>query len=98
MSRIAAARQAHVEANRSASCKACPSLTPPRDPVLAEAHAHWHDYGKSPRAGRKVGHATVCAPDSRQVAATLERLGRALRREAQVAPVVAALAQAVRRP
>ncbi|HQW64696.1 MAG TPA: 5-(carboxyamino)imidazole ribonucleotide synthase [Pseudomonadota bacterium] len=64
---------------------------PPRDPVLAEAHAHWHDYGKSPRAGRKVGHATVCAPDSRQVAATLERLGRALRREAQVAPVLAAL-------
>jgi len=64
---------------------------PARDPVLAEAIAHWHDYGKSPRAGRKVGHATICAPDSRQVAATLERLGRALRREAQVAPVLAAL-------
>lgn len=67
---------------------------PARDPVLAEAIAHWHDYGKSPRAGRKVGHATICAPDSRQVAATLERLGRALRREAQVAPVLAALGNA----
>ena len=51
---------------------------PPRDPVLAEAHAHWHDYGKSPRAGRKVGHATVCAPDSRQVAATAWRTSRKL--------------------
>jgi 5-(carboxyamino)imidazole ribonucleotide synthase len=69
---------------------------PARDPVLAEADAHWHDYGKSPRAGRKVGHATICAPDSRQVAATLERLGRALQREAQVAPVLAALALATR--
>ena len=26
--------------------------------VLSEPGAHWHDYGKSPRAGRKVGHAT----------------------------------------
>jgi hypothetical protein len=26
MARVAAARQARVEANRSASCKACPSL------------------------------------------------------------------------
>ena len=69
---------------------------PARDPVLAEAIAHWHDYGKSPRAGRKVGHATICAPDSRQVAATLERLGRALQRAAQVAPVLAALGEAER--
>ncbi len=69
---------------------------PARDPVLAEAIAHWHDYGKSPRAGRKVGHATICGPDSRQVAATLERLGRALQRTAQVAPVLAALGEAGR--
>ena len=71
---------------------------PARDPVLAEAIAHWHDDGKSPRAGRKVGQATICAPDSRQVAATLERLGRALQREAQVAPVLAALGHASRNP
>ncbi|MBP6597042.1 MAG: 5-(carboxyamino)imidazole ribonucleotide synthase, partial [Arenimonas sp.] len=27
-------------------------------PVLGESCGHWHDYGKSPREGRKVGHAT----------------------------------------
>ena len=30
-------------------------------PVLREAGGHWHDYGKTPRAGRKVGHATLRA-------------------------------------
>ena len=34
---------------------------PAAAPVLSEPRAHWHDYGKSPRAGRKVGHATLCA-------------------------------------
>ena len=60
-------------------------------PVLAEAGAHWHDYGKSPRAGRKVGHATLCADDPLDLAATLARIGHALGREADVAPVIAAL-------
>lgn len=31
--------------------------------ALSIAGLHWHDYGKQPRAGRKVGHATICAPD-----------------------------------
>lgn len=34
---------------------------PARDPLLAEAGLHWHDYGKSPRPGRKLGHLTLCA-------------------------------------
>ena len=59
--------------------------------VLGEADAHWHDYGKEPRAGRKVGHATVCAPDASAMHERLARIGRALGREAQVAPVLAAL-------
>lgn len=59
--------------------------------VLREAGGHWHDYGKSPRAGRKVGHATLRADDAAELAATLQRVGAALGREAQVAPVVAAL-------
>jgi 5-(carboxyamino)imidazole ribonucleotide synthase len=67
---------------------------PTAAPVLAQADAHWHDYGKSARAGRKVGHATVVAPDARRVAAALERLGRALGRESQVEPVLAALREA----
>jgi 5-(carboxyamino)imidazole ribonucleotide synthase len=64
---------------------------PPADPVLAEPRAHWHDYGKSPRAGRKVGHATFCADDAAEMRDRLRRIGAALGREAQVAPVIAAL-------
>ena len=56
--------------------------------VLEEAGGHWHDYGKEPRAGRKVGHATVRADDDRALSEALQRVGRALGREAQVAPVV----------
>ena len=59
--------------------------------VLREAGGHWHDYGKSPRAGRKVGHATLRADDAAELAATLQRVGVALGREAQVAPVIARL-------
>ncbi|HQZ30577.1 MAG TPA: 5-(carboxyamino)imidazole ribonucleotide synthase [Arenimonas sp.] len=62
-------------------------------PVLAEASGHWHDYGKSPREGRKVGHATLRADTPAQLAAALERTGRALGREPQVAAVVARLSQ-----
>ena len=59
--------------------------------VLGEAGGHWHDYGKSPRDGRKVGHATLRADSASDLAATLERVGAALDRQAQVAPVVHAL-------
>ncbi|MGN6514028.1 MAG: 5-(carboxyamino)imidazole ribonucleotide synthase [Lysobacteraceae bacterium] len=64
---------------------------PDATPVLAEAGGHWHDYGKSPRAGRKVGHATLRADDPAALAASLERVGGALGREQQVAPVIARL-------
>ena len=62
-------------------------------PVLAEPRAHWHDYGKAPRAGRKVGHATLRADVSAEMRERLMRVARALGREAQVAPVLAALAE-----
>jgi 5-(carboxyamino)imidazole ribonucleotide synthase len=62
-------------------------------PVLAEASGHWHDYGKSPREGRKVGHATLRADTPGQLAEALERTGRALGREPQVAPVLSRLAE-----
>lgn len=61
---------------------------PAAGPVLAEAGGHWHDYGKSPREGRKVGHATLRADSAAELADALTRVGRALGREAQVAPVV----------
>ncbi|MEO6968262.1 MAG: 5-(carboxyamino)imidazole ribonucleotide synthase [Rhodanobacteraceae bacterium] len=61
--------------------------------VLAQVGAHWHDYGKSPRAGRKVGHATICADNELALAETLRRIGAALDRDAQVAPVLQALTE-----
>jgi 5-(carboxyamino)imidazole ribonucleotide synthase len=64
---------------------------PLSSPVLGEASGHWHDYGKSPREGRKVGHATFRADSAEELADALERVGRELGRDAQVAPVVARL-------
>jgi 5-(carboxyamino)imidazole ribonucleotide synthase len=59
--------------------------------VLQESGGHWHDYGKAPRDGRKVGHATLREDDSAALAASLARVGYALQREAQVAPVLSRL-------
>ena len=64
---------------------------PDRDALLRESDAHWHDYGKSPRAGRKVGHATLRARDDQTLAAALQRVATALGRPAQVQPVVETL-------
>jgi len=64
---------------------------PDPDPVLRAAGAHWHDYGKSSRPGRKVGHATVRTDSVTGLAQVLERVGAELGREAQVAPVIARL-------
>jgi 5-(carboxyamino)imidazole ribonucleotide synthase len=33
---------------------------PTREPLLREAGLHWHDYGKTARPGRKLGHLTIC--------------------------------------
>ena len=33
---------------------------PARDLLLAQPGLHWHDYGKSARPGRKLGHVTIC--------------------------------------
>ncbi|MGH8215925.1 MAG: 5-(carboxyamino)imidazole ribonucleotide synthase [Rhodanobacteraceae bacterium] len=65
---------------------------PDRDALIAIPGAHWHDYGKSPRPGRKVGHATICADDAATLAERLQQVGRALDRAAQVRPVIDALA------
>ena len=60
-------------------------------PVLGEAGGHWHDYGKQPREGRKVGHATLRADTPQALADALQRVGDAYERQSQVAPVIAAL-------
>ena len=59
--------------------------------MLAEPRAHWHDYGKAPRAGRKVGHATLCAFTAEEMRDRLARVAWALGREDQAAPVLRAL-------
>lgn len=64
---------------------------PDAAPVLTAVDAHWHDYGKQARPGRKVGHATVCAPDAAQLATRLGGIAGALERGAQVSPVLGAL-------
>lgn len=64
---------------------------PDATPVLRAVDAHWHDYGKQPRPGRKVGHATLCAPDATTLRARLDALAKAMARTDQAAPALAAL-------
>jgi 5-(carboxyamino)imidazole ribonucleotide synthase len=52
---------------------------------------HWHDYGKSARPGRKVGHATLRADSAAQLAEVLQRAGQVLGRSQQVQPAIDAL-------
>ncbi len=47
---------------------------PDASEVLCIEGAHLHDYGKAPRVGRKLGHATVCGDREEIVAAGLNRL------------------------
>jgi 5-(carboxyamino)imidazole ribonucleotide synthase len=47
---------------------------PPAEALLAVPGLHWHDYGKKPRAGRKVGHATLTAKDQAGLRLALEQL------------------------
>ncbi|PPU94908.1 5-(carboxyamino)imidazole ribonucleotide synthase [Xanthomonas albilineans] len=64
---------------------------PDAAPVLAQPGGHWHDYGKESREGRKVGHATLREDAAEALAQALQTVGAQLQREAQVAPVIAAL-------
>ena len=59
--------------------------------VLVEPAGHWHDYGKQPREGRKVGHANLRDDSASALADALERVGNALGRQAQVEPVIRTL-------
>ncbi|KAG0890935.1 hypothetical protein G6F32_017549 [Rhizopus arrhizus] len=60
-------------------------------PVLAQASGHWHDYGKEPREGRKVGHAPLRDDDAAALADALDQVGLELGRPSQVAPAAHAL-------
>lgn len=61
---------------------------PDASAVLAHKDAHWHDYSKAPRPGRKVGHATLRAPDWNQLRDRAIAVAADLGREHQLAPVL----------
>ncbi|HEX5305444.1 MAG TPA: 5-(carboxyamino)imidazole ribonucleotide synthase [Dyella sp.] len=60
--------------------------------VLRTVDGHWHDYGKQARPGRKVGHATVCAPDAATLLERAEALAQVIGWEQPVAAVRGAFA------
>jgi len=64
---------------------------PDAAPVLAQPGGHWHDYGKEPREGRKVGHATLREDTPAALAQALQTVGAQLQRGDQVAPVIETL-------
>ncbi len=47
---------------------------PERAPWLSVPGLHWHDYRKTPRPGRKLGHATLIAEDRDALRKTIGRL------------------------
>jgi 5-(carboxyamino)imidazole ribonucleotide synthase len=51
---------------------------PPRAPLLAVPGLHLHDYGKAPRAGRKVGHCTLVEASAARRDARARRLLKSL--------------------
>ena len=67
------------------------SQLPESHAVLVEPTGHWHDYGKEPRPGRKVGHATFRSDSVQELAAALQRVGQALGRDSQVSPAIGRL-------
>lgn len=60
-------------------------------PVLQEARGYFHDYGKQPRAGRKVGHATLTADTAEGLSRSLARVGQNIDRLSQVLPALSVL-------
>lgn len=64
---------------------------PANTTALAVPGVHWHDYGKSTRAGRKVGHVTLTADPSSTLRAGVDALCAALDRERDRARIARAL-------
>lgn len=49
---------------------------PDRGQAMAIPGLHWHDYGKEPRPGRKIGHATLTANSHEQLLDNAKRLAQ----------------------
>jgi 5-(carboxyamino)imidazole ribonucleotide synthase len=52
----------------------CIGVMPNPDSIATISGAHLHDYAKSPRTGRKVGHITLVAPNDSDLDASLSAL------------------------
>ena len=59
---------------------------PARDDFIGEPELHWHDYGKTPRAGRKVGHLTLLEKTAAKRDSRARRLLRRIDPESQPVP------------
>ena len=44
--------------------------------VMQVPGVHWHDYGKAPRPGRKIGHATLTADSAEQLKARANEIAQ----------------------
>jgi 5-(carboxyamino)imidazole ribonucleotide synthase len=55
------------------------SRLPDRDRALALPGVHWHDYGKEPRPGRKLGHCSIVAPTATERDRVLGKVRRLVR-------------------
>jgi 5-(carboxyamino)imidazole ribonucleotide synthase len=64
---------------------------PEAAPVLRSPAGHWHDYGKTSREGRKVGHATLRADDRATLRSELETAVEALSRRKEFSGVISRL-------
>ena len=49
---------------------------PDRADVMRVPGVHWHDYGKAPRPGRKIGHATLVATTLEQLMARAKEIAK----------------------
>lgn len=66
---------------------------PDRRVILAQAGGYFHDYGKSPRPGRKLGHATLTADSPAALYPVLQAVVNELGRAQEFAPALSALAE-----
>ena len=64
---------------------------PEAAPVLRSPAGHWHDYGKTSRDGRKVGHATLRADDRATLRRELETAVEALSRREEFSGAISRL-------
>ena len=64
---------------------------PEAAPVLRSPAGHWHDYGKTSRDGRKVGHATLRADDRATLRRELESAVEALSRREEFSGAISRL-------